>query len=334
MRDLVGRPVFSRGFATYRWGDVVLAGCLWGRWQAVERRAVLGAVCARLAEEGEELDEDEVDSAADEFRYRLGLLSADETEAWLGERGLSVEEWMSYISRTVLLERWSARAEQVLDRDGPPDVDMDRLVLVEAICSGSLAELANELAGRIATAGETPIIPPVAIEARYGMDPAECAERASMLVGIDAAYEDWVARTGDDETLEKELALRQAEWTQVDVATMSLPDEPAAREAILLVTEDRLPLAEAARTAGSHIEEQTAFLEDLDPSLADRLLGAVPGETLGPIQTPAGYLIVQLTGKREPSLSEDIVRERARASVIERALERAVREEIVWHESA
>ena len=46
-----------------------------------------------------ELDESAISAAAEEFRYRHDLITAEETEAWLANRGLTFEDFSDYFAR-------------------------------------------------------------------------------------------------------------------------------------------------------------------------------------------------------------------------------------------
>ena len=76
-RAFLGRPVFSVGGATFRWGDV-LADLAPG-----------GA--------GPEPPRAEPADAEAEFRYARNLVSAEDTEAWLARWDLTVREWHDWL---------------------------------------------------------------------------------------------------------------------------------------------------------------------------------------------------------------------------------------------
>ncbi|HYL79389.1 MAG TPA: hypothetical protein VEU07_01170, partial [Candidatus Acidoferrum sp.] len=73
MPALSGRRMFSVGATTYVWEDVVLAAVLWGDWAGLEREVRDGLACLHSVEdiedEDEALPEEEITTAAAEFRY-------------------------------------------------------------------------------------------------------------------------------------------------------------------------------------------------------------------------------------------------------------------------
>src|ERR1051326_7928231 len=46
-----------------------------------------------------ELDESAISAAAEEFRYQHDLITAEETEAWLATRGLTLDDFSDYFAR-------------------------------------------------------------------------------------------------------------------------------------------------------------------------------------------------------------------------------------------
>src|SRR6266568_8190505 len=46
-----------------------------------------------------DLDESAISSAAEAFRYEYDLITAEETEAWLANRGLTLDDFADYLTR-------------------------------------------------------------------------------------------------------------------------------------------------------------------------------------------------------------------------------------------
>jgi hypothetical protein len=92
MPVLAGRRIFTVAGTSYAWEDLVLAGCLWGDWPALEARARDGLACLARLDELDEDDEDalaeeDVETAATEFRYARDLVAASGLESWLDRVG-------------------------------------------------------------------------------------------------------------------------------------------------------------------------------------------------------------------------------------------------------
>jgi hypothetical protein len=66
-----------------------------------------GLVCRERLEDGdEELDDAEVEAAANEFRHARELLTAEAMEAWLAERSLTTKAWMGACPAVSALPYW------------------------------------------------------------------------------------------------------------------------------------------------------------------------------------------------------------------------------------
>ena len=80
------------------------------------------AECDRLANERElELDDSALDSAAIAFRYKHDLITAEETERWLEDRGVSLAEFSEYFASPILgalLQRHARSAQIQLSNGG------------------------------------------------------------------------------------------------------------------------------------------------------------------------------------------------------------------------
>src|SRR5215472_5666822 len=74
----------------------IFRGELKEKWQTFLRHI---AAEERADELELELDESAISAAADEFRYRHDLITAEETETWLANRGLTFDNFSDYFAR-------------------------------------------------------------------------------------------------------------------------------------------------------------------------------------------------------------------------------------------
>src|SRR5579863_2067186 len=105
MRPPLAETAFSfdgRGLAT---GQVVLAALRWGEWAELERevRAALVGV-QRAASDGASFADDELRPILVAWRRERQLLSAEDYQAWLAERGLTLEDMSAYLRRSAVGE--------------------------------------------------------------------------------------------------------------------------------------------------------------------------------------------------------------------------------------
>src|SRR5437773_1349344 len=219
--------IFTVDRMAYVWEDVVIAGHVWGDWTTLEQRVRDGLAClARLDDvDDDALDEADVDAAACDFRYARDLVAASDLEAWLERRGVTIDAWLDFIRRSLLLRRWAN--------------DLDE------------------------------------IRAAYELDEDEVAEAVRALI-----------------------AARQLDWMRFTVQTVLAPDVEVAREVTLCVREDGRPIEQVAAAARLRAETIEWWLEDVEPAVREALVGAMPGDVLGPLALKEGHLILAVGNKR------------------------------------
>src|SRR5438045_2961925 len=150
----------------------------------VKRKEFLDVVEAeKRADELElDLDESAISSAAEAFRYEYDLITAEETEAWLANRGLTFDDFSDYFTRQYYATaiRESVAPEEVEYQCASPD--LRRSFLMALILSADLDRMTSDLMARLAAhcAGEEPT--PAAIGAeehkfldRNSINPAQRA---------------------------------------------------------------------------------------------------------------------------------------------------------------
>ena len=306
LREVLDRPVFAAGDQDYRWADIVAAARHWSRWAELERLTANGV--AALDRLPEKIDQAEVDEAMQAFRYERSLIAAEEMEAWLAHWGLKAKDWSGYLRRVI------ARTRAAGEGGSPPD-EMD--VWAEAVCSGALAELARDLAARVAAADAGGVRP----------GPVE-----SDLARIDEEHTAFVQRAVTPETSAKALELRNADWVRLSYTALEFPQAAMASEAAFLMREDGLSPADVAGRAGVPLLEREAFLEDVEPELTEPLLSAPTGELVGPLPVRNGFALVCVNEKVAPSLADPVIQDLLQEEVPRTALEREVRNRVQWHE--
>src|SRR5437667_11410841 len=97
-----------------------------------------------------DLDEAAISAAAEAFRYQHDLITAEETEAWLANRGLTFDDFSDYFTRQYYA---TAIRESVVPDEVEyqcASVDLRRSFLTELILSGDLARIKTDLMARLA----------------------------------------------------------------------------------------------------------------------------------------------------------------------------------------
>jgi len=355
MPALAGQRIFTVGEMSLAWEDLVLAGCLWGDWPDLETRVRDGLAClARLDDldddDADGLSEDDVEAAAAEFRYARDLVAAADLEGWLERRGLTVEGWLDFVRRALLRERWADELEAIRDEYEIEAADVAEALECEAVCGGLAADLAARLAARAAIhardeaeAGEALVREAEAVAAAVpehvlaralpDVPAALRRERLRALARLEAAWRRFAASAASPEALRALVTGRRLDWLRVGVQTVVAPDEDVAREIAMCVRVDRRPLAEVAAEAGLSAETAELWVEEVDEALRDALIGAQPGEVLGPLAGKEGYVVLAVGDKRLASEDDPAVRARAEQALLARTVDREVTDRVTWHET-
>ena len=287
-------PVFSIDGRPYAWRDVVDYARVRGVWDEIGTEAAARATVARDGD----VDPATFDEAAAEFRHDRGLLAADELNAWLARRGVEVEDWLGYIRRSLV------DIEAVEPGVGASPEE----VWAEAVCSGRLDELAEELAERLAVSP------------------------GSNLDELEVAYGTYAEAVASDEALDREIAAARVDWIRVRYRRAVFADADTAAEAALAVRTDGLRLDDVATLAGVAVVDEESWIEDEEPALASLFVGAREGELVGPVVMPDGLLVAEIDAKLGADPADPAVRSRAAEAVVERSVRRIADERVVWHE--
>src|SRR5262249_50750211 len=158
----------------------IFRGELEDKWQTFLRHI---AAEERADELELELDESAISAAAEEFRYHHDLITAEETERWLANRGLTFGDFSAYFVRQycagALGEGFSS--EEIGYTSGGQE--LRHLFLVNLILSGQLDDMTVQLMRRLAArcAGKDPATEGIDAEKRkflhrIGIEPPQMAE--------------------------------------------------------------------------------------------------------------------------------------------------------------
>src|SRR5258707_10408060 len=91
--------VCACGTQEYTAGDAVDGAVFRGELEQEWQTFLHHLAAEKRADEFElELDESAISAAAEEFRYRHDLITAEETERWLSNRGLIFEDFIDYFA--------------------------------------------------------------------------------------------------------------------------------------------------------------------------------------------------------------------------------------------
>jgi hypothetical protein len=312
-------PIFTVDGLAFHWDDVLQHARATGRWAALEDEVRLGlAAAAALEAEPDEAAEAAADAQADEFRYERGLLTAAEMEAWLAARGVSARRWLACMTGLALRGLWRDRADELLDAHPPGDAAVAEALDAELACTDVARELAEALAADAAAAGA----------ARGRTTPP--ADRRLLLAEILEHASRFRVAARDRDAVAREIQGRRMDWIRLDCVLAAFPDAAQAREAVLCVREDRVPLADVAADAHVEPEEVSAILDDLEPDLRNRFLVTQPGEVIGPIERGGEHVVFHVVHRTLPEPSDPDLIERAGDVLEARAVGVEVERRVRW----
>ena len=327
MESLLRQVVFSVGDEQYRWEDVVLAARHWGDWDRLKEKTAEGIACLRrLEEEDVSLTEEEVESAANEFRYARDLVSAEEMEEWLARRSLTAEAWMEYIRSSLLRDKLSSQTSEPVAQDPPSPEEMDRRILAEAVFSGELDRLARRLAGLAALdASETQ--PGPETEA-----PREATRpRENRLEDLEDSFRRVREKALTSGAIESAIRSSQTEWTRLACKHISFPREEMAREAVMCIREDGTRITLVSGETQIPVLREEIYVENLEPEMRDRFLGARAGDLLGPFTSGGEFHLYLVLDKVLPSPADPAIVARAQEAIVNGLVEREINDRVKWH---
>src|SRR5450432_850779 len=132
------RVVFSTRDHPFTARDLIDAAHVRGEVEPVWRELLRCVAAENKADEAElETDDDAIDTAAEQFRYQHDLITAEETEKWLTERGLDLGDFTAYFVRHYWADNGEEGEDDATDYLSAPN-DLRALLTNELILSGEL----------------------------------------------------------------------------------------------------------------------------------------------------------------------------------------------------
>jgi hypothetical protein len=343
------KVVFLCGDRAFTLADVLDAALFRGELQPGWNDLLRLIAAERQAEEQTlEYSQESIDSAAEQFRYDHDLITAEETERWLTERGLSLGDFGAFFVRHYWGEQLNDCVQEAQDYLTAPQ-EMRELLIVELMLSGELSRMGERFSWRVAAAREAggkPIDPKV-----IG------AEKTSFLQRTELRGEqlpEWLTKIGRDESwfcemlaletifrsdtaaiisaaaCEKEIVSLRLPLTRFEVETIELDSLDAAREAFLCARDDGLSMEQVAAESRYPFRRTEVFLERIPDDLQQKFLSVHPGDILGPIGEANTYHVCRIISKKEPDLSDSSVRERVEQQILDRRQSDLTTRHIQW----
>jgi hypothetical protein len=331
VRDLIDSALF-RGELQSAWNELL-------RLRAAELDA---------EEQGLEYDDEAIDAGAERFRYEHDLITAEETEQWLADRGLTLNEFSAYFVRHYWGEQINQSVPEQLDYASASE-ELHELLRTELILSGELAQIAQRLSWRVAAFEQAE---------GGGFDPKWIVEEESSFLercGLEKEdVPDWLEKIGRDQSwfdealameaihrrgcasllsekaCEHEIATLRIPLTSFEVEIVELDSLDAAREALLCVREDGMSMEEVASEGRYPYRRLEMLLDDIPEELQQKFLVVQPGDALEPIARGDGFQVCRIASKVEPDIADPKVRERAEERILNRHFTELATRWIQW----
>ena len=334
-----GGAVFAAGPRVFTVRDVIYAGQLRGELDSTTAKLQLATAREdQAAEERLEPDLQAIAALSEQWRYGRDLITAEETERWLEERGLTLDDFNDYFLRQYWSGAPAAHLAVVADDSFSSD-QWEELVRVELLLSGQFDRLAEQLAWRAAArnpagSGAATLSPP----AREQFAPA-MEKLASLGVGedwfeemleLEALFQRECAAVLTGEARARTLGVLRMPLTRLELEVIDVESRDAAREAALCIREDGASIGDVARDGRYPHQRLETLVEDLPADLQQTFLCAAPGELLGPFERGDGFQLSQLVRKIEPGLGDPQVSPRVDQQILERHFSELAAKRLRW----
>jgi hypothetical protein len=316
--------------------EVVLCAIARGDWRAFRERLELGL--ARVAAAAAPVPAADLRAAGAAHRRRRGLLAGEQLRAWLGERGLTLEDWRDFLERQVRREETGAAGDGRLrapDNRSAGAEDLVRVACAEACCGGVLEAAGDALlrwaaAESLAEAGAAPDRAEVAALMRAAADdpttgigalPRDELERlAGGVLALRVAH-DALPAAIDEAAIDAWVQAHGADWEELEFDELAVAREGAAREAACCFREDGMELEAVAALAGTTVVRRRAPAGSVERDAAGALLAARPGELIGPLCGEEHWRLLVLARR---TAATPALRARARDELARARIERRV----------
>ena len=353
MRPSLADTAFAFDGSAVPNGQLVLAAVFWGEWAELEREAALGVRCAERAQrEPASVTDEDLRATLIGWRRERKLLSADDYQTWLADRGLTVEDMSGYLGRAVARE-WAFKLAAGLPDEGAERggdlAGLAAIVYPEAILSGRMRAWGERVArhkaaARAVRARRTEIpralsedveqVVASALDARSsGLDDVPTEQLRAWVAELIESLRSWevlAEQIASEESLERCLSEHRLDWQRLEWEEAAFAREDVAHEAALWVREDGLSLSAVAEQAGIPCALKAAYGFEAG-EVAGTLAALRPGELHGPWAGESSWRLVQLRQRILPTAADPELRVRARDELLDDALAPHLAGRVEWH---
>ena len=342
------RVIFSSGERGFTAKEVVDCAVVRGEIDSLWNDFLRVAECNSLANERAlELDDSALDSAAIAFRYKHDLITAEETERWLEDRGVSLTEFSEYFARQYWGRSYSGRVDPPKSSYETASPEVKDLFLVDLILSGSLDRMADRLSYRVAAQADEAGDNNASVgEERLRFLAAAKIDRANLAdwlaqlgrdqewldetLAAEAVYERRVSQILTEQALQKELGPMQLNLTRFQLETVEVDSRDAAAEVVACVRNDGMEMSEVAEESRYPFHRSEVLLEDIPSEQQQRFLSVKAGTLFDPIPRGDAFEVWRVKTRTEPSLQDPVIRARLESRIIDRCFNELRSKHIDW----
>jgi hypothetical protein len=274
-----------------------------------------------------DLDATAVSAAAEQFRYDHDLITAEETEAWLASRTLTLDDFTDYFTRRYYASTVHENVVADNVEYGSASSEMRQSFFADLILSGEFERITTDLIWRLAASCVELDLSqePISLEERRffernNLTPAQLPDWLSRLgrdsiwfgkaLAMEAAYQRCCERILVPKARLRELTALQQRLTRIETELIEVESRDAAQEALFCVREDDMSMEEVAAEGRYPYRQATFILEDIPGDAQQRFVSASAGDILDPIARGDGFELCRVIKKIEPHADDATVQSR------------------------
>ncbi len=336
----------SKGFGNESYAELNLF-CFGRRWCSLHEMLAWAEYVGRLThtlehlqqteeslQTGFDMDQDRLKQAVNDFRYRNNLITSVETQQWLKERALSLDDLYTWVHRQfcdrrrhlmLTIPAWKKRCN-----------DCAHEVWAELHFNGKFQILLDEFVHRIAVSHKNGIARPEPsledLSSGPQLEHVFLTDDMKHVAELERMYQEYAEEIADRDSCQRRLNLERMNLLKVKYEAVSYRDINAAKEAYCCMKFDgETPDSLASRTHAPY-ETEYSYIEDIPDPLQQHLLSAGATECLEPIRiTPQkGYTVYSVMRKTEPHLNNHEVRSRLQKKIVADNLAPLIDKEVQW----
>ena len=273
------------------------------------------------------VDEATASAVAEAFRYDHDLITAEETETWLENRGLTLGDFSHYFVRRYFADTVREELVPADDDYWSASPDLRQVFVADLVLSGELDRLTSDLLWRLASRCAETDLSREAISAeeqrffkRTRVEPVQLSDWLKKLErdlkwfnemsAMEAAYGIRCAALLSPAGRQRELAGWIFTLTQFEAEIIELESRDAANEALFCVREDGTSMEEVAAEGRYPYRRVNFRLGDVPSECQRRFLSVSAGDILEPIPRGDGFELCRVITRSEAGADDPTVQSR------------------------